>query len=69
MGAKILYDTKCRDLADAFLEDSPHLNTEARAVELAGIIQVAVEDYIKAEEDNYEPPDPPGFEGGFAENH
>lgn len=24
---------------------------------------------LHAIEDNYEPPDPPGWEGGFAENH
>jgi hypothetical protein len=23
----------------------------------------------KLEDENYEPPDPPGFEGGFADNH
>ncbi len=63
------YDTKCYDLAEAFLEDMPHLNTERRRDELASMIQHTIETYIVAEESNYEPPDPPGFEGGFAANH
>ena len=63
------YDTKCYDLAEAFLEDEPHLNTDKRRDMLAQIIQTSIEDYIACERDNYEPPDPPGFEGGFAPNH
>lgn len=63
------YDTKCFDLADAFLEDVPHLRTPRRTDELAALIQQAVEDFIASEQRNYEPPDPPGFEGGFAANH
>ena len=63
------YDTKCYDLAEAFLEDSPHLNTERRRDELAQLIQSIIEAFIGYEQDNYEPPDPPGFEAGFAENH
>ncbi len=66
---KILYDIKCLDLAEAFLEDHSHLNTAANADELAGLIQKTIEDFIQYEQDNYEPPDPPGFEGGFADNH
>jgi hypothetical protein len=64
-----LFDTKCLELADSFLEEHPHLWTAGRTAELASLIQTTIEDYISAEESNYEPPDPPGFEGGFAENH
>ena len=63
------YDTKSYDLAEAFLESEPHLNTGKRRDELAQIIQSAIEDYLTYEQNNYEPPDPPGFEAGFAENH
>lgn len=63
------YDSKCADLADHFLQDMPHLWNDRRIHELALEIQQAIEDYIAQEQDNYEPPDPPGFEGGFAENH
>lgn len=51
------YDNKCWDLAEAFLQDEPHLNTEARCDMLAQIIQTAIEDFITCELDNYEPPD------------
>lgn len=63
------YDSKCYDLAEAFLEDSPHLNGDRRRGELAQLIQSTIEGYIAHEETNYEPPDPPGFEAGFADNH
>jgi hypothetical protein len=63
------YDSKCFDLADTFLQDHPHLWTGRRIGELAQVIQDAIEDYFTTEQDNYEPPDPPGFEGGFADNH
>lgn len=53
------YDTKCFDLAEAFLEDSPHLNTEARRHTLAQLIQTTIEDEIAHMECNYEPPDTP----------
>jgi hypothetical protein len=63
------YDQKSYDLAEGFLEDAPHLNTTRRRHELAQLIQSTIEDYIASEQSNYEPPDPPGFEAGFAENH
>lgn len=63
------YDTKCYDLASAFLEDEPGLFTEAKNDELAALIQRTIEDQISFWRSNYEPPDPPGFEAGFAENH
>lgn len=63
------YDSRCYDLAEVFLSDEPHLNTDRRRHELALLIQSAIEDWIAHEQSNYEPPDPPGFEGGFAENH
>jgi hypothetical protein len=63
------YDAKCYDLADAFLSDTPHLNTDKRTRQLARIIQQEIEDFIAGEQRNYEPPDPPGWEGGFADNH
>lgn len=63
------YDTKCYDLAEAFLEDEPALNNESHRKALAQEIQNAIESFIEDARRNYEPPDPPGFEGGFAENH
>jgi len=63
------YDNRCYDLAETFLEDEPHLNNESRRAELAQCIQDAIENFIRFEEANYEPPDPPGFEAGFADNH
>ncbi len=63
------YDQRCYDLAEVFLEDVPHLNTETRRDELAAAIQCVIETWISYEMSNYEPPDPPGFEAGFAENH
>jgi hypothetical protein len=63
------YDSKCYDLAAAFLSDEPALDTTDRVEKLASEIQQAIEDWIASEKDNYEPPDPPGWEGGFAENH
>lgn len=62
------FDPKCYDLASAFLEDEPC--TGARQCEdLALHIQQAIEDWLAHYRDNFEPPDPPGFEGGFAANH
>ena len=63
------YDTRCYDLAEAFLEDWPHLDTTKRRDALAQVIQTTIEDWINYEHDNYEPPVPPGFEAGFADNH
>ena len=66
------YDSKCWELASYFLEgdqDIAHLATTNRLEKLALEIQQTIEDFIETERDNYEPPDPPGFEGGFAENH
>ncbi len=66
------YDPRCYDLACVFLEDGTppsSIATEARKDELAQLIQATIEDYIAHEQSNYEPPDPPGFEGGFASNH
>ena len=69
MADKTSYDARCYELAELFLEDQPHLNNERRRDELAQAIQRAIEEYIGEEDRNYEPPDPPGWEGGFAENH
>jgi hypothetical protein len=63
------YDPACADLAEHFLQDDPQLWGPARVKALALKIQQAVEDFIADERRNYEPPDPPGFEAGFAENH
>lgn len=62
-------DPKCWDLADDFLSDHPHLWNDRRVNALAEVIQKAIDDFIDVEQDNYEPPDPPGWEGGFADNH
>lgn len=63
------YDTACWDLAESFLIDHPHLSTNRRIDELASLIQQTIESFIVDEQRNYEPPDPPGWEGGFADNH
>ncbi len=66
------YDPRCYDLACVFLEDDTlpsSITTEAKKDELAQLIQTTIEDYIAYEQSNYEPPDPPGFEGGFVSNH
>lgn len=63
------FDSKCYDLASEFLEGEPGLFTDARCNELAALIQQTIEDFIADANRNYEPPDPPGFEGGFADNH
>lgn len=52
-----MFDPKCFDLAEAFLEDHPHLRNERRSNELAQIIQTAIDEYIADEQSNYEPPD------------
>ncbi len=63
------FPTRCWDLADFALRDKPHLATDDRTDELARLIQTTIELYVAHEHNNYEPPDPPGFEGGFAKNH
>jgi len=63
------FDSKCYDLASAFLEDEPALFTDAKCNALAAEIQQTIEDFIADAKRNYEPSDPPGFEGGFAANH
>ncbi len=57
------------ELSEVVLEHVPHLDNDRRRAELAKIIERVVEAYIVAENDNYEPPDPPGFEAGFCDNH
>lgn len=64
------FDSRCYDLASAFLDDEPVAFGDDRfCVELASRIQQTIEDFIAEARSNYEPPDPPGFEGGFADNH
>lgn len=68
MGAT--YDTKCFDLAEAFLSDAPHLATHDRADELAALIQRTIEEFIAHAQSNYEPAQHgDAWAGGFAENH
>ena len=62
------YDRKTYELAEYFLENEPHLNTEKHRDDLAKEIQTAAEDWLTDARRNYGPPDPPGFEGGFAAN-
>ena len=64
-----MYDPKCYALAEDFLEDEPLLNRESCRKELAQEIQTAIESWVNEARKNAEPPDPPGFEGGFAKNH
>lgn len=63
------FDSKCYDLASAFLEDEPNLFTDANCNELAAEIQRTIEDFIADAKRNSEPQDASGFEGGFAANH
>lgn len=65
------FDSRCYDLAETFLSDvgALHLHSEARCNALAAEIQHVIEDFIADANRNYEPPDPPGFEAGFADNH
>lgn len=63
------YDPKSYELAEHFLQDEPNLNTEGGCINLAKTIQAAVEGWFEDQRRNYEPPDPPGWEGGFADNH
>jgi hypothetical protein len=46
------YDTKCFDLAEAFLEDEPTLQTENKKKALAQTIQTAIEEWIIWERDH-----------------
>lgn len=62
------FDTKCYDLASAFLEDEAN-TSERHCNDLAATIQGAIETWLENHRANSEPPDAPGFEGGFAENH
>jgi len=43
------YDSKCYDLAEAFLSDEPALNNEALCHELALEIQQTIENFIAYE--------------------
>jgi len=63
------YDVKCLELAEAFLEDDQVLQHPCHAARLAQHIQSAIEEWIEQARDDYEPSDPPGWEGGFAPNH
>lgn len=49
MSAKT-YDTKCYDLASAFLSDVPDINTENNRDKLAAHVQQQIEDWIQYEE-------------------
>lgn len=40
------YDTKCYDLAAAFLEDHPEIETDARCDKLAQLIQTTIDEQI-----------------------
>jgi hypothetical protein len=40
------YDQKCYDLAEAFLDDTPEINTTANTERLAQLIQDTIEDEI-----------------------
>jgi hypothetical protein len=62
------FDPKCYDLASLFLEDESGTN-EKHCNDLAATIQGAIESWIEEYRARSEPIDPPGFEGGFAENH
>lgn len=63
------YDTKCYDIAEAFLSDEPSINTDVNRNALAQEVQTCIEDFISDKLRNSEPRDPPGWEAGFADNH
>jgi hypothetical protein len=42
------YDTKCYELAEAFLSDEPEIDTEKNRDLLAKDIQQAIEDFIES---------------------
>ena len=44
------YDSKCYDLAEAFLADAPTINSIATRHQLAQHIQTTIEDWISYEE-------------------
>lgn len=44
------YDSKCYDLASAFLSDTPDINTESSRDKLSAHIQQTIEDWIQYEE-------------------
>lgn len=68
MSPRKTFDSRCYDLAEIFLSDEA-FDTEANRNSLAAEIQQTIEDFIADAKRNFEPPDPPGFEAGFAENH
>lgn len=65
------YDPKCYELAGHFLEDDQCMAISSTPYQkaLAAEIQNTIENFVDRALCNLEPPDPPGFEGGFAENH
>lgn len=64
------HDAKCFTLAERFLSDHPHLDTDKRIDELASLIQSTIDEYIAEANSNYEGPDPMhGVEFPFARNH
>ena len=46
------YDTKCYDLAAAFLHDEPELDTEDKRTSLAQTIQTEIENWIEWEREH-----------------
>lgn len=44
------YDSRCYDLAEAFLRDTPDINSIANRNKLAQHIQTTIEDWISYEE-------------------
>ena len=44
------YDSRCHDLAVAFLSDTPDIDTEKGRAKLAAAIQEGVEDWIEYQE-------------------
>jgi hypothetical protein len=53
------YDGKVFDLADDILFDYPHINTAKKCEDLAGGLQMFIDEWIRDELENYDgPPDP-----------
>lgn len=49
-----LFDQKCWDIANAFLDDEPHLHTTDNFNELASLVQTTIEDFIADKNRNYD---------------
>jgi hypothetical protein len=57
------------DSMAGLLEDASRLEQIEAMLDARSDAELDRQEQLEAARDNYEPPDPPGFEGGFADNH